>query len=147
MEQIIHEHGLWLQTGLNAQCEGFKCPPGWTGCCCHHLLFTQPDFSSQKSQLEEYISLHGHLCDFYPKYHCELNFIEQYWGCVKLDYRTSPMTFDTNEMECNVLHLSTAETVTQGLSSAEAVWANRKYHGHHTLPSDVVTQLKTECKV
>jgi hypothetical protein len=40
----------------------------------------QPDFVSQKSQLEEFVTSRGHICDFYPKYHCELNFIEQYWG-------------------------------------------------------------------
>ena len=24
----------------------------------------------------------------------------------------------------------------------EAAWANKKYHGHHTLPPDMVTSLK-----
>ena len=33
---------------------------------------------SQKLLLQERIKSRGHLCDFYPKYHCELNFIEQY---------------------------------------------------------------------
>ena len=78
MEIIIYECGLWLQKGLNAQCEGFKCVAGKTDCCCHRLLFTQPDFKNQKSHLEEYITSHGHICDFYPKYHCKLNFIKQY---------------------------------------------------------------------
>jgi hypothetical protein len=36
----------------------------------------------------------GRQTDFYPKYHCELNFIEQYWGAAKLIYRTSPKTKD-----------------------------------------------------
>ncbi|KAF8573615.1 hypothetical protein K439DRAFT_1649960 [Ramaria rubella] len=61
------------------------------------------DFSSQKSQLEEYITSRGHICDFYPKYHCELNFIEQYWGAAKLRYRSSPQTADIEQMEKNML--------------------------------------------
>ncbi|KZP03294.1 hypothetical protein FIBSPDRAFT_769167, partial [Athelia psychrophila] len=72
MEEIIRERGLWPENGLRAQCEGFKCVSGATDCCCRRLLFCQPDFQAQKSQLEEYITVRGHLCDFYPKYHCEL---------------------------------------------------------------------------
>jgi hypothetical protein len=102
MEAIIHERGLWPQKGLNAQCEGFKCEAGKTDCCCRRSLFTQSDFENQKSHLEEFITTWGHICDFYPKYHCELNFIEQYWGAAKLIYRTSPKTKDMKEMEENV---------------------------------------------
>jgi hypothetical protein len=29
----------------------------------------------------------------------------------------------------------------QGLSSAQAVWVNRKYHGHHTLPPELVAEV------
>jgi len=102
MEIIICERDLWPEKGLNAQCEGFKCIPGKSDCCCQRLLFTQPDFVNQKSALEELITLRGHICDFYPKYHCELNFIEQYWGAAKLTYRTSPKTSDIAAMEKNV---------------------------------------------
>ena len=71
MEQIIHEQGLWpASRTLLAQCEGFKCEAGQTNCCCHQLLFNQPDFVNQKSQLKELITLHGHICNSYPKYHC-----------------------------------------------------------------------------
>jgi len=90
MKRIIKECGLWLEGGLNAQCKGFKCKPDRRDCCCQRLLFTQSNFTSQKSQLEEYITSQGHICDFYPKFHCELNFIEQYWGAVKWRYRSSP---------------------------------------------------------
>ena len=30
----------------------------------------------------------------------------------------------------------------EGLTGAQAAWANRKYHGHRTLPPEMVTQLK-----
>ena len=86
MENIICEHGLWPNEGLKAQCDGFKCVSGHTNCCAHRVLFSQPDFCSQKSHLKEYITSRGHICDFYPKYHCELNFIEQYWGTAKYCY-------------------------------------------------------------
>jgi hypothetical protein len=49
------------------------------------------------------VTSHGHICDFYPKYHCELNFIEQYWGAAKLWYRTSMHTSNVVEMEKNML--------------------------------------------
>ena len=66
-------------------------------------LFTQPDFVNQKSELEEYIVFRGHICDFYPKFHCELNFIEQYWGAAKYRYRVTPRTANMDEMKANVL--------------------------------------------
>ena len=102
MEIIIRERRLWPQKELNAQCEGFKCVAGKKNCCCRRLLFTQPDFENQKSHLEEFITSRGHICDFYPKYHCKLNFIKQYWGAAKLIYRSTPKTKDMKEMEENV---------------------------------------------
>src|ERR1700735_5151221 len=99
MEQIIRERGLWPDTDLNAQCTGFKCPAGKTDCCCQCILFNQPDFVSQKSELHELIERRHHLCDFYPKYHCELNFIEQYWGAAKLQFRTAGRSASISEME------------------------------------------------
>ena len=78
MEQIIKQCGLWPDTDLNAQCLGLQCPAGRTDCCCWHMCFNQPDFVSQKPELQELIEQCNRLCDFYPKYHCELNFIEQY---------------------------------------------------------------------
>ncbi|KAJ7161695.1 hypothetical protein C8R46DRAFT_1353444 [Mycena filopes] len=101
MEQIIRERGLW-RDGLLAQCTGFKCQPGRTDCCCRRILFTQPDFMNQKSALAELVESRGHICDFYPKYHCELNFIEMYWGAAKFHYRTTPKTANIEEMEQNV---------------------------------------------
>ena len=102
MEVIIRERGLWPEKGLAAQCPDFKCPADRTDCCCWHLLFNQPDFAYQKPELQEYIESRGHICDFYPKYHCELNFIEQYWGAAKLHYRAMLRAATIKDMEAIV---------------------------------------------
>lgn len=103
MEVIIKERGFWPAAGtLRAECPGFKCEPGRTDCCCRRLLFSQPDFASQQSELEEYITFRGHICDFYPKYHCELNFIEQYWGAAKYIFRNGPRVSTESELEDKV---------------------------------------------
>ena len=36
------------------------------------VLKTHPDYNAQKTTLEEYIEERGHICLFYPKFHCEL---------------------------------------------------------------------------
>ncbi|KIJ33830.1 hypothetical protein M422DRAFT_264120 [Sphaerobolus stellatus SS14] len=158
MEQIIRERGLWPANGLNAQCESFKCEEGRTDCCCRRLLFMQPDFVNQKSALEELVTRRGHICDFYPKFHCELNFIEQYWGAAKLRYRSSPRTKNIMEMEANVLtslddiplqqirryagrSAKFMDAYIKGLNGAQAAWAAWKYHGHRVLPENVMAQF------
>jgi len=103
MEVIIHEHGLWPAGGLPAQCRNFHCPPGKSDCCCQWLLYSQPDVTDQKPYLWEFIESCGHLCNFYPKYHCEMNFIEQYWGAAKLHFRVMAHATTIKEMEENVV--------------------------------------------
>ena len=41
------------------------------------------DFKLQKSALAEYIESRGHICDYIPKYHPELNPLERCWGMSK----------------------------------------------------------------
>jgi hypothetical protein len=174
MEQILRERNLWPEGGLPAQCLDFKCPPNRVDCCCRRILYLQPDFMSQKSQLEEAIEQRGHICDFYPKYHCELNFIEQYWGKAKSQYRVTPRAKTGREMEstvresldsvsllqirrsafffcvssCSPLHRFTNRAARfinaygEGLTGAQAAWANKKYHGHRTLPPDSILEAK-----
>ena len=52
-------------------------------CCNKQILKLQPDFAEQKSLVQETIEAVGHLCLFLPKFHCELNPIEYFWGMVK----------------------------------------------------------------
>ena len=106
MKVVLEEWGLfWLQDNgkpLNRECKDFKCTKGAMDCCCCCILFNQPDFTCVKSHLEEVIMACRHLYDFYPKFHCELNYTEQYWGAVKLLYRSGPWLKKMDKMEKQV---------------------------------------------
>ncbi|UZO11120.1 uncharacterized protein OCT59_002694 [Rhizophagus irregularis] len=52
-------------------------------CCARRIMSLQPDFCEQRSILEEAIIKAGHIFERYPKFHCECNFIERYWGFAK----------------------------------------------------------------
>ena len=49
---------------------------GMTADKMRHTLASFPDFSCQMTILEEVVRSKGHICLFFPKYHCELNPIE-----------------------------------------------------------------------
>ena len=40
----------------------------------------QLDFQAQRGRLQEEVEATGNLVIFYPKFHCELNFIERYFS-------------------------------------------------------------------
>ena len=81
VKQVLQERNLWAD-GLLMKCRD-KCPVGLENCCAKHLLEVQPDFQEQHSLVQEVIEAAGHLCIFLPKFHCELNFIEYFWGAIK----------------------------------------------------------------
>ena len=80
MKQVLVERGLW-DNKLNMHCK--SCPDDATTCCAKRILELQPDFKGQKSLVQEVIEAAGHLCIILPNFHCELNFIEYFWGAVK----------------------------------------------------------------
>ena len=93
IKAILVERGLY-QSELRGKC--VKCNPDSTACCNKRILELQPDFQQQKSHIQEVIENAGHLCIFLPKFHCELNFIEYFWGKVKKYLRDNcDGTFDT----------------------------------------------------
>ncbi len=47
-------------------------------CFGKQIMSLQSDFLAQKSALVETIENAGHICIFFLKFHCELNFIERY---------------------------------------------------------------------
>jgi len=48
------------------------------------VISLQQDFINEKPLLQIIIEEAGHKCYFLPKFHCELNPIEMYWGWVKI---------------------------------------------------------------
>ncbi|KAH8096948.1 hypothetical protein BXZ70DRAFT_1000956 [Cristinia sonorae] len=56
-------------------------------CCMRQVLSLQTDFTEEKSMLQTTIEGAGHKCTFLPKFHCEFNPNEMYWGWVKIRFR------------------------------------------------------------
>lgn len=102
MAEILRERGFHLEAELRAECEGFHCPPSATRCCCRRFLYNQPDFLAERSILEDTCSARGFRVLFLPKFHCELNFIEQVWGAAKRTYRMYPASSSEDDLVRNV---------------------------------------------
>ena len=103
MQVILEEHGHPEIAKKNAQCKDFKCPPGVRDCCCRRFLYTEPDFVQVESNLEIIAQELGVMVIFLPKFHCELNPIEQCWGYAKRVYRFFPESSREGQLEKNAL--------------------------------------------
>jgi len=79
---FFDEHGHGLPKICHA-CEAHEKAYNTERCCARYVLSQQPDFLAQKEWLTEVVTVLGHNIIFYPKYHCELNFIELVWGWLK----------------------------------------------------------------
>ena len=91
IKAVLMEHGLYKDR-LRGKCK--KCMSD--SCCGKRILEMQPDFQQQKSLVQEVIKAAGHLCILLPKFHCELNFIEFFWGTIKKYlWDNCDYTFDT----------------------------------------------------
>ena len=51
------------------------------------ILSNHEDFKTQKTIIEEQIQSRGHICVFFPKFHCKLNPIEHNWCHAKKEAR------------------------------------------------------------
>ena len=95
LEAILRERRLWPVNGCRSdglkfllQCPSSHGRPGCIpelkgGCCARTLMASQQDFQQQKGRLEEELQVAGQFVIFYPKFHCELNFIERFWCSTK----------------------------------------------------------------
>ncbi|CAK5269478.1 unnamed protein product [Mycena citricolor] len=145
---------------MRGKCLSFGCrnTPS-INCCMKKVLYCEPDFKAQMGMLEEHCMKRGYEVIFFPKYHPELNFIEQCWGYAKRIYRMYPRTTNEDDLEANVISalesvpidsmqrfatrsLRFADGYHHGLNGAEAAWANKKYRGHQTLPPQYLEHLE-----
>ncbi len=102
MMTILEERGFDASKKL-AECKGFKCQDANADCCCRRILYNQPDFVNVESLLEQTCKSHGFRVIFLPKFHCELNFIEQCWGFAKRLYRLNTPSSREDHLERNAL--------------------------------------------
>ncbi|OBZ70989.1 hypothetical protein A0H81_09519 [Grifola frondosa] len=100
---LLQERGFDV-TDLRTQCPHFKCKPPMLDCCCCRLLYNQPDFCDVESMLETHCKARGFQVLFLPKFHCELNLIEQCWGYAKREYRKFPASSLEADLERNVVN-------------------------------------------
>ncbi|KAI0075710.1 hypothetical protein K474DRAFT_1676184 [Panus rudis PR-1116 ss-1] len=149
MANILHERGYTNAHKLRYECSKFKCPP-WNPknpCCCRRLLYNEPDFVNVESLLQSHCRERGFDTIFLPKFHCELNPIEQCWGAAKREYRKFPMSSAKDDLARNVTlaldmvslkqirrftdrSLRFMDAYRRGLTGRQATWACKKYRGH-----------------
>jgi hypothetical protein len=108
VKTILQERGCLPNNPLKLRCK-VRCynpmvypvpESGKPPCCLARLLSTHKDFFEQKSAIATLIKGRGHKCLFLPKFHCELNPIEMYWGYSKARYRQVKKTsFDHAKKE------------------------------------------------
>jgi len=100
MMNILMEHRYTDSSQLHVQCDGLKYTAGATSCCCQRIL---PNFVAVKLFLETLCHSHSIQVLFLPKFHCELNPIEQCWGYAKRKYREYPRSSKESDLEWNVI--------------------------------------------
>jgi hypothetical protein len=161
MAVMLEERGFGDMSRILAECKGFKCTPGATNCCCRRILYNQPDFMEVQSLLETHCLARGVHVLFLPKFHCELNPIEQCWGRAKSVYRTYPPSSREDDLIKNTLQSLDSiplpmirrfatrsrrfmNAYEHGLNGKQAAWAARKYRGYRVLPQNILDELEKE---
>ncbi len=159
MAVVLQERGFGDMSKVRAECKDFKCAPGLTTCCCRRILYNQPDFVAVESLLESTCKAYGFKVMFLPKFHCELNFIEQCWGYAKRIYRLNPESSREDVLQKNALTALNSiplesmrkfsnrsrrfmDAYSRGLNGRQAAWAARKYRGHRVLPASILDELE-----
>jgi hypothetical protein len=163
--QTLEERGCYVEK-TKFQCSP-KCPEAVVypqpmldqpPCCLARILSNHQDFYEQKSAIETLIKGRGHKYVFLPKFHCELNPIEMYWGYSKARYRQVKKTsFDHAKKEVVIaLDACTVDTLRRfcnrtfrfidvyrkGLSIKAAAWCVKKQRRYRTITEEAMKAFK-----
>lgn len=150
-KSILTERDLWPAEGLSRD-------------AARKLLSSQSDFLGQREWLEETVTEAGFLIDFYPKYHCEFNYIEMFWGAAKA-YARKHCTYEFNHLVQTVpLALDSVslsmirkfarksyryidayrvrDSDNNSLTTKQIEYAVKKYRQHRKIPMRVLDSLE-----
>ena len=83
LSQSTAAQSLWLWQGWKPP-EDNQILDQSSTCCMCKVLFLQGNFWAEIPQVQKIIQEPGHEHFSLPKFHCELNPIEMYWGRVKI---------------------------------------------------------------
>ncbi|KAI0092204.1 hypothetical protein BDY19DRAFT_928836 [Irpex rosettiformis] len=128
-----------------------------THCCMTRVLSLQANFRSEKPMIQLFLEAAGHSCYFIPKFHCEFNPIEMYWGWVKRRFRClADGTFKTGKELLPTL-LDSCETriiraffrkswrymdaYSKGLNVKQVEFAVKKYTSHRRIPRSIMMNV------
>jgi hypothetical protein len=160
MRLVLKERGLWRNRLLKT-CEACRLKtegtPTRLTCCAQRILELQPDFQAQKSLLEEIAEAEGQKVIFYPKFHCEFNYIEMYWGASKR-YTRDNCDYSFNGLKSTVPAALESvgiglirrfankafrymDAYRLGLTGADAEKQVKKYRSHRRIPANWATDL------
>jgi hypothetical protein len=126
------------------------------------LLANQPDFSEQQEWLREIVESRGHIIDYYPKFHCECNFIERIWGLSKVYTRKNLSNGDFKTLVSMVpealasVKLPAIRRFARGayrfihlyslgeknLDARRARWIHHRFSSHRECPINILRHLE-----
>jgi hypothetical protein len=116
-----------------------------------------PDFKNQREWLRETVEDAGHSIDYYPKFHCELNYIEMVWAYSKKKLRRT-CTYNYHDL-CRELPEALHDVPVEfhrralrhcfrfmsgyrhGLKGPLLDYVLKKYRGHRAIPQFVGNEL------
>ena len=107
--------------------------------------------------LQEIVEDARHKVIFYPKFHCELNYIENYWGQAK-KYARRHCDYSFDGLQKTVPNALKSVSLIQirryarrahrymsayylGLTAKQAIFAVKKYRSHRRIPEDILQEL------